>query len=301
MNSTLTDPFLTFNIEDYYVVCSLSAGFTFIAVFICTIILALIWRKQRRLYTAKNLLICNTCMATIFYCVVMINNYIHLLFIQWDTSDISCRWRAYFSAVGITGIIYSYLIQSISRFLFTILSSKYRRLITFKTHHILIFIQWFVAFVVTLPTIITQDIHYYPRTLCWISVNYPMHMVYTIFAYYGIPVLAIGEIYIYIYYQMKKVTVDAITTTNTINAQKRNAVLLRNILVLLGIYLGGALPAFLFYITSIKLIYLVNLVTVSMTIVIEKLCTILLDKEIRQVTKSLICRRTPLYLSIIDI
>jgi hypothetical protein len=141
MNTTTIDPSLDYTISDYYVVCSLSTGLAFIAVIICTFIVILVWRTKPRLHTVNHLLMCNTCFASSFYCVVIVNNYGFLIFDQRQTSNMSCRWRAYFAYSGIAGVIYSYLIQAISRFFFSVLSGRYRWLTSFKTHYILIFTQ----------------------------------------------------------------------------------------------------------------------------------------------------------------
>jgi hypothetical protein len=289
MNTTSSDLLMTSNIDDYYVVCSLSTFLAFIAVIICTMILLLVWRTKSRLHTVSYLLMCNTCFASSLYCVAIVNNYGFLIFDQWQTSDMSCRWRAYFAYSGIAAIMYSYLIQAISRFFFSVLSIKYRWLISFKTHYILILSQWIIIFLLTSPSLITQDIHFYPEVLCWVSMQYPLHLAYTIFAYYIIPVTTIVIIYIYIYYRVKQRT-NNIITTSRINHQKRDLKLLRNILVLLSIYLGSGLPTILFCLTSIKLIYLINLVCLTLAVVIEKLFAIILNRELRQVFKSILCR-----------
>ena len=118
-------------IQHYYIPCSLSAGFGLIAVLICLFILFLVRRTKSRLHTVNHLLICNTCLASMFYCVVININYVYLIFIPSNTSDISCRLRAYFAYTSIAAVIYSYFIQAISRFCFSVLSSKYRWLVMY--------------------------------------------------------------------------------------------------------------------------------------------------------------------------
>ena len=76
------------------------------------------------------------------------------------------------------------------------------------------------------------------------------------------------------------------------NSQKRHLEVLRSIIILLSIYLGSALPAILFFITAIKLLYLINLVCLTLAITLEKLCTIFLDRECRLFVKHIICRTT---------
>jgi hypothetical protein len=204
----------------------------------------------------------------------------------------SCRLRAYTGYSGVAGVIYSYLIQAISRFFFSVLSTKYQWLTSFKTHYVLIGIHWIVVFLVALPAIITKDINFIPRVLCWVPLEATLHMAYTAFAYYILPVIGIIIIYIYIYLRIRRTRRNATITINSQNSQKRDLEILRYIVILLGIYLTSGIPTILFMLTSIKLIYLINLVSPSFTVVIEKLCTIILDREIRDVLRNKIQRQT---------
>jgi hypothetical protein len=293
MKNTTVNSEPGYPIEDYYVVASLSVSFCFITTVICTIILILILRIKSRLHTVHHLLICNTCIASIFYCNITTNNYVFLIFIQWETSDMSCRWRAYFTYVGIAGVMYSYLLQAISCFFFSAMSSKYRWLTTFKTHYILIGIQWLIVFLITSSNVIAKDITFSPNKLCLIPMKNTLHAICAIFAYYGIPLLIIIIIYIYIYCRVKQIKRCSTTFAKSIIGQKRDLELLRNIIILISIYLGGGLPSIVFFVTQTKYPYLVNLVTQSLTVAIAKLCIILLDKQIHQVIKSIMYQRIP--------
>jgi hypothetical protein len=271
MNTTTVDTGIVYTLEDYYIVASLSVSFCFIALVISIIILVLIWRTKSRLHTVHHLLVCNTCIASILYCITTTNNYLFLIFIRWDTSDMNCRWRAYFAYVGIAGVMYSYLIQAISRFYFSILSSKYRWLATFKTHYILICSQWFVVFLITSSTLITKDITFHLDKLCLINISKTLHVSCAIFAYYIIPLLIIIIIYIYIYHRVRKTKKNAKTMPHSNNNRKRDLEVLRNIVILISIYLGGGLPTIIFFLTPTKYPYLVNLVTQSLAVAIAKL------------------------------
>ena len=214
-----------------------------------------------------------------------------LIFIPSVTSVISCRLRAYFAYIGITGVVYSYVIQAISRLFFSFLTVKYRWLTSFKAHYYLIAGQWLVVTLITSPAILTNDITYYPQTLCWVPLDRTVHVGYTVFAYYIMPVCSIVIIYIYIYYRVRRTIKEATMIANTMKRQKMNLELLRNILILVCIYLGGGLPFLLFVVTSIRNLYLVNLVTLSLTVAVEKIFTIVLDRELRQVIRSCLRRQ----------
>jgi len=291
MNST---PAASDSIQIYYVVGSLSIGFALIAIFISCVIFTLVWRTKPRLHTLKHLLICNTCLASIVYCIVQSNNYIFIIFLPWETSDWSCRWRGYFSYMTISAVIYSYLVQAISRFFFSVLSTKYRILTTFKAHITLTLAHWFIVLLLPLPSIVTKDIVFVPFALCWVTMEHTTHIVYTAFVYYLLPIICIIIIYTHIYYRVKRTKKSGNTAASSQNAQKRNLEVLRNILLLLGIYILGAIPTLLFMLTSIRLLYYVGIVSVSLTVAVEKVCTIVLDRDIRQIVWTLISRMKPI-------
>ena len=283
---------ISYTVEDYYVVFILSLIFTIVSVFICTLILILIYRSKPRLHTVNHMLVCNTCIASIFYCIVINNNYIFLIFMPWQTDHMSCRWRAYFGYASIAAVVYSYLIQAMSRLFFSVLSVKYRCLTTFRAHYFLIVSKWILALLIASPSIITKDILYYPNTLCWVSLDHTIHLAYTVVVYYIAPVFSIIFIYVYIYFRIRRAIKCSTTLPLSARRQQIDLELLRNILILTSIYIGGGLPFFLFVVTSIKAIYLLNLVTLSLTLAVEKSCTILLDREIRHVFKNFVKRRT---------
>ncbi|CAF0779765.1 unnamed protein product [Adineta ricciae] len=278
--------------SDYYIVCSLAGAISLIAVFISIFVPILAYRTKPRLHTVRHLLICNTCVASILYCIVQTINYAFLIFLQSETSDVGCRWRGYFAYLSIAAVAYSYLIQAISRFFISILSGQYRWLTTFKTHYTLILLQWVTIIVIPLPSILTNDIYYRPSSLCWVPLKKLIHVIYTYFAYYILPTLTICILYIMIFYRVKQGTKRAALLIKNNHHEKRDLELLRNIMVLLGIYLLGGLPSVLFVITANEWIYLISIVSMSLTVAIEKISMIMLDRDIRQVTKNLMCRRT---------
>ncbi|CAF2314000.1 unnamed protein product [Rotaria sp. Silwood2] len=289
MNSTEETPNY---IHDYSIVCSFSAVFAISAVVISITILILVQRTKPRLHTIRHLLMCNTCIASILYCIVQTNNYVFLFFIPSVTSDIYCRWRAYLAYFAISAVAYSFLIQAISRLFISTFSTKYKCLITFKTHYILIIIQWFTVIIIPLPAVITKDIYYRTNQLCWVPMQNIVHTSYAYIAYYTIPALSICMIYIFIYYQIKQVQKGARPLLRLIHGEKRDLELLRNILILLSIYLIGGIPFLLFVFSSNRILYLIGLVTISLAVAVEKLCTILLDQELRQAIRKLTIRKT---------
>ncbi|CAF0751766.1 unnamed protein product [Adineta steineri] len=112
-------------------------------------------------------------------------------------------------------------------------------------------------------------------------------MGYTAVAYYVVPVVSIIIIYIYIYRKIRRTKQSAETILNTTN-DKRDLEVLRNIVILLCIYIVGGVPTLLFLFTNINILYLSGIVTFTFTVVVEKICTISLDRELRQALSSII-------------
>ena len=90
--------------------------------------------------------------------------------------------------------------------------------------------------------------------------------------------------------QVRRARLNA--TAASQNSQKRDLELLRRIIILLGIYLLGGIPSILFMLTSVRLIYFVNLLSPTIVVTVEKLCTVLLDREISQVIRNKMHRGT---------
>jgi hypothetical protein len=186
--------------------------------------------------------------------------------------------------LSISAVTYSYLVQAISRLFISVFSTKHPRLTTFKVHYILILTYWIAIIIIPLPAIITQDIYFRPGLLCWVPMKFFIHVMYTVFAYYLVPIVSILIIYVYIYQRIQKIKKRTSYTTN----DKRDLEVLRNIVILLIIYISGGIPTVIYFISSMEFFYLAGIVTITFVVMIEKVCTILLDRELRLVFKNLI-------------
>ncbi len=288
MNSSTTG--ISDDGTNYNLIGPLSMFFASIAVIIAFIILILV-TLTKPLHTVSHLLICNTCISSILYCIAQCNNYVYLLFIPWDTSDMSCRWRGYFSYMSIVAVVYSYLLQAISRLFFAVLSTKYRWLTSFKTHFILILVKWMLVLVIPLPAIVTKDIYFRPDFLCWVPMAKLLHVAYTIIAYYLIPIALIVAIYISIYTRIKRSATQAFTQGPQ-RKSNRDLEVLRNIMILFSIYILGGVPTIFYMLSGINIFYSIGIVSVSFTVAVEKFFSLLLDREIREVLKKFFCHST---------
>ena len=295
MNQTLS----TSPMEDmygYYIVCSISAVCAILAIVMSIIIVSLVIHVKRRLHTERHLLMCNTAVASSFYCISQLTSYVVLIFFPQITDDVSCRWRGYLSYASICGATYSYLIQAVSRLFFTVFATKHPWMVSFKMHRLLIFIHWLVCFTLPLSTLITDDIYFRPGLLCWVPLSRFIHAVYSIMISYVLPIIAIAILYIYIYRMIKNVEKRREFLRNTTH-EKRDLEVLRNIVIFLGIYIVGGTPSLIYLVSSVEIFYLTGIATVTLAVFMEKIVTIILDRELRSVVKGLIYSRhqiTPL-------
>lgn len=283
MNSSATSS-VYHDLTNYPIVAPLSMTFAIIAIglSLCILILAFF---SKPLHTVTHLLMSNTCIASIVYCAVQCNNYIYLLFIKWDQNDQSCRWRGYFAYMSIVAVVYSYLLQAISRFFIIILSMRFRWLTTIRTHLYLIVIGWLIVFIIPLPALVTTDIYFRQGFLCWVPKRSILHGAYTVLAYYLIPVLLIVAIYVFIYMRIR----NHVGLQHVRRRQKRDLEVFRNIMILLSIYTIGAIPVILFMLTGVEFLFSVGMVSVTLTVTMEKLVSLFLDREIRTVLKKCFC------------
>ncbi|CAF1401258.1 unnamed protein product [Adineta ricciae] len=274
---------------DYSVTAPLSMAFGVTSIIITSYILIIIL-STKQLYTVTRLLTCNTCLASMLYCVVQFINYIHLLVIKWDTSDESCRWRGYFGYMSMVSFVYSYLLQVISRFFFIVLWNRYRWLTSYKAHFYVILFGWIVILTVPLPAILTTDIHFRPGELCWVASKYELHTYYIIVAYYVIPILSIVIFNVLIFiriYQSRKTSVARSRT----GKRDRDYEIFRNVMISFSVYFLGGLPIIIHMLVDVELLYSIGVVSVTFAVSMEKLVIIYLDRDIRILFRNFFCQK----------
>jgi hypothetical protein len=274
---------------NYNILAPIAILFDLIAILNSLFILILV-SKTKQLHTVTHLLTCDTCIASLLYCSTQSNNYIYVLFITWDTNDQSCRWRGYFGYLSIVAMVYSYLIQAISRFFLTILSTKYRWITSWKIHFYLIFIKWILVFILPLPAIVTHDIYFRKNAPCWVTKTLTLHVVYTVTVYYIIPIMLIVGIYIFIYIRIRYNRNNTIVQAGRRN-QNRDLEVLRNIMILFSIYILGGAPTTLYILLGINVFYSMSVITLSAAVTVEKLTILVIDREIRNTCKKYFCQR----------
>ncbi|UJR17335.1 hypothetical protein I4U23_004230 [Adineta vaga] len=276
------------NQTDYRIIVPVSMIFAITAIIItsCLLIIVILTKK---LHTVTHLLTCNTCLASILYCIVQCNNYIYLLMIISNKSDQSCRWRGYFGYISIVAFIYSYVLQVISRLFFVVFHTKYRWLITYRVHFYLIFIGWIIIFILPLPAILTNDIYFREGELCWVTRSYELHTYYTIIVYYVIPIVLIIIINIIVFMRIRSNRKNIRIQYNR-KRKDRDYIIFRNIMISLSVYFLGGIPLTIYMLTSIEFFYPIGIISVSIAVTMEKLVIIYLDRDIRILIKNYFCQ-----------
>ena len=95
---------------------------------------------------------------------------------------------------------------------------------------------WIIVLIVPLPSLLMEDVHFREGFLCWVPKIAMLHVVYGMITYYLIPVSLIILIYVYIY-----IKIDS-STNNVARRNNRDMEVLRSIMILFSVYIGGAIP-----------------------------------------------------------
>jgi len=259
-----------------YIIITISSLSAIICTLACLIIIILTYITPS-LHSPTNLLVSNTCCCTLFNLIISTMNSF-IFYTQTTSTNWSCRIRGYLYYVSISLVIYSYIIQAISRLFWTVLY-RYRYLLTMKCHIYLIISQIFLSFILPLSSIITTDIVFRPFKLCLVAMKYKIHVLY---------LLTIAILYTIIYYHIARSTANF---QRTLHGAKRDSELARNILILLSIFVFGGIPIVIYIIVSNEIesvptiFYLIVITVPSIAVAVEKTMTIVLNKDIRKTLK----------------
>ena len=175
--------------------------------------------------------------------------------------------------------------------IFTVLSIKYRWLTSLKTHLCLVSVGWIIVLIIPLPALVTKDIYFRAGFLCWVPRKAMLHISYTIITYYLIPIVFIVVIYVLIYTRVRYAARNAVAVGNR-QRQNRDLEVFRNIMTLFGIYILGSVPTTFYMLTGVEVFYSIGIISVSLTVAVEKFVSIIIDREIRNILKKYFCHGT---------
>lgn len=224
---------------------SLTASIIGLIVGILIIVIVVTHRQCR---TVSNLLACNACMISIIYCsnniIVSIYGYRE----DWALQQPVCIFRAYCFLVSCVCICYSYLMQAISRLFFTVFF-KYKFLVTFRAHWLLIILNWIIGTVFSIgPLFFDGGFTFEEESrLCTLNSRKPSASLYSIGGGFVLPVSICITIYGIIWRHTVRSSrrINAFgpnnATAHTPNA-KREMTIVRNMLMSLTVFVGGGTP-----------------------------------------------------------
>jgi hypothetical protein len=283
-NSTETAPSLFSSIFIYSIY-----AISFVIIWSVSIVIFYLTLTVKKLKTFSNLLICNTCLISLFYSFTISLQVFMVVFTPLHStgkdSRLFCIVRAYLTVVSTTLLSSSFLLQALSRLFHSVFHNHRRCLLTWKFHYFLIVIQWGVGFLTPITILINhKDVIYRSSVFCTIELNHTFHLYYLYSTGYLIPVLAILLIYITIVY---RVNYYSSSSKQRHSSPNREAKLLKNILIFVGIFSFGGLPSIIYIclmaphrILSIHF-FILTLVSIPISVAMEKVSVLWLNVPFR--------------------
>ena len=205
------------------------------------------YHRQQSPMNTPTILICNTYVSIIFTCVILLDMYGHNLcgdlYSNISFDNWWCYGRTYLLHTELCLLYHSYLLQAIFRFCRVVLY-KHKRLQTFQFISSLILIQWLIGFLFMLPILFLHHFQYVPEYYyCEILLSDSLGLMLTGAITYSLPMGIIGGIYFYILYYMQKTRSQSVLR-NRQQANQRDLVVLRRIIILLGLLVTLGFPTF---------------------------------------------------------
>ena len=291
----LTDLFYTVNFTISIVASAI--GFTF-----CTIVLLVII-THRPCHNPANLLVCNTCLIVAIY---LINTFIGSVYgfrEEWAEKQPLCHLRAHFYLMCCGLICYAYFIEALSRLIF-IVFHHYRRLHNYRLHGYLIVFNWLIGIIFPFgASAFDHGSKYEPESrLCLFTTKNVNSGLYMLVVGFLVPLSIASIIYIAIFTKARRssqrVGVQG-SDTNSLQLMqmKRELILARNLIILMGIFMASGVPLLIVVIwqstrSSISppaFVYLpmINTITIFVSIMMITLFT--MQKTVRNIVCARIC------------
>jgi hypothetical protein len=155
-----------------------------------------------------------------------------------------CHARAYLLHSGLGLLYHSYLLQEMFRFVRVVLF-RHKLLQNFRFTSLLVCIQWLMNFVLMVPVLRLQHFQYVPHYYyCEILLSDSQGLLLIGTLTYQWPMTAIGGIYCYIVYFMKKSKGQSVLQ-NRHNTNQRDLIVVRRIITLAGRRSPSHYPFFL--------------------------------------------------------
>ncbi len=283
-------------------ICTLvSAIFAIIVSFLIIDYIVINFLRKKNLKKSTNislLLTCSTCLAIICSSstlTLMILSSIGgdlNIFALKQISTWACRIRGYLHFVFINSIYLSYVLQASFR-LFRIAFHEYKCLRTIYSFSFYIIAQWIISFLLILPILIAHEdysslITYLPQEFyCQVPMTSIRGIVFSILTVYFIPLCCICMIYIWIIIYIRRRNKQYVLLIMPVRHQnKRDAIIIRRICVVMIVLLLLGIPSSLFVIAYIITghlhwaSYRVGWMTISMSFALISLSSLYVTPQI---------------------
>ena len=260
--------------------------------FALTVLIIIIrhWRTKCR--SIVNLLTCNSCAALLFFvttAIIQIPSYIQGVY--FDTpqpSPFVCKIYAGLATFGTTVLVYSFLVQAISRFFITILF-KYKFLLTFRTNWIMIIISWITSGIIAggfyiSPLAYQYDPESYACTLT--AKHFPTALTANIIMT-TVTITTMIILYGIILYGTVRHTHIIPNNTSRLRAI-RNKVVSQRIVIFLSIFATGGTPYFVCTLLARisqapYLLYPITLLSISIACAINSIAILLTNDQVKEI------------------
>ena len=195
-----------------------------------------------------NLLMCNTSIVVSTYFINTLIVSIYGFRDDWAEQQPLCAFRAYCFLMSCGTICYAYLIQAISRLLFTVFYKR-KHLHTYRVHWYLIAANWIFGFLFAIEPFFFEGGYRYEKEsrLCVFTTQRFATAIYGIIVGFVVPLSISLTIYFIIFLNVTRSSRRiAVIITDTqrgpIFNVKRELRLIRNMVIVMGIFTGGGTP-----------------------------------------------------------
>jgi hypothetical protein len=253
-----------------------------------TLILIFI-RVRPLLSSVPVLLTCNTYITVAGSSFMTLLIMIYSMYTELNPSvlfdDYYCQIRSYVNYVFISGFYYSCALQAVFR-LCRVVFPKYKILQSRPVFIMVIIMQWLIASFYILAYLLSKDFEYQPDIgSCWLSFKNIRALSIAMAFVYGSPLIVMGLVYAFIIRYVRQ-TIQ--TQQRRQNANKRDLLIVKRIIILVLIAMGIGIPtAFLLIIYIItkdltSMAYHIQALSLTTGLVIESVALGLITPKVRK-------------------
>ncbi|CAF3423718.1 unnamed protein product [Rotaria socialis] len=247
--------------------------------------------------TVANLLTCNTSIITGVYFISNLILSIYGLHEDWAVNQLVCTFRAYSFLMVRGSICYAYLIQVISRLLFTVLS-KYKYLVTYRVHWSFIALNWIIGILFSIEPFFFDGGFGFEKEsrLCILTSKTISTFIYGIVIEFMVPLsisfVIYGIIFQGVHKSPRRIFVSTSETgTSQMPSARREIKIIKNMIMLEGIFGAGGtlfLTLVLWHIllpssSPSEALYFLSINSMSLSIGLMMIAIFALNKQVKNI------------------